>query len=216
MHFEEMVCEAALYFLDGQYLFRHRNSQGAVTSKYITNESLVAAFSQTEQDSGWLPAGVVRVGHNQHGPWFVYSTPEQKIDITVYPTESLTIPLPRLVMLAGGKGVYFWATGSKFFDYDAEGFSAPFPNLYSDGKVCWGGNLVPEIAAENARKIWQKFFGSLFNQDLSVRKCKGHDENVLDLLRELSVENKRRFPKREMISECRTISQLVNGVLNVR
>lgn len=69
--------QAALYFLDGHYLFRSRENQGW-KFKFVTSDDVMAAFTSRERDSGWLPSGIVRAGSNKAGEWFVYSAPAQK------------------------------------------------------------------------------------------------------------------------------------------
>src|SRR3972149_4823107 len=72
--------QAALYFLDGHFLFRSRE-RGGGQSKFVTIADVQAGFCGEEQDAGWLPAGVVRAGSNKAGKWFVYSAPAQKASI---------------------------------------------------------------------------------------------------------------------------------------
>src|SRR5271157_5947161 len=93
-----------LYFLDGQYLFRYRGEHG-MESKFVTAIDLAAAFSQSEQDTGWLTAGVVRCGSSSKGRWFVYSAPAQKIEISISGAsgiEEIKVPFPRTVLFGLG------------------------------------------------------------------------------------------------------------------
>ena len=73
---------ASLHFLEGgHYLFQMREEAKRV-SKFVRASDVVAAFAGQEQDSGWLPAGLVRCGSNSKGDWFVYSAPAQKVELS--------------------------------------------------------------------------------------------------------------------------------------
>lgn len=200
--------QGILYFLDGHYLFRYDNGQGGWTSKFVTSLDVSAAFSAKEQDTGWLPAGVVRTGANARGPWVVYSAPPQKIDLLAG-SEVLTVPIPRTVMVCTAANHYLWALQTKHFDPDARAYNAPFPNVYADGHICWGQNAAPEVDPGQARKAWELFFATPFNTDLSNNKSRSHRDNVTGLLRRLAEERKRAYPVDDLMPVGDSIGSLV-------
>jgi hypothetical protein len=201
-----------LYFLDGHYLFRYPKD-GAMVSKFVTAADVAAAFSRSEQDTGWLPAGVVRTGSNVKGPWFVYSAPEQKREIWIDQDEQITVPIPRTVLLGIGGTYYLWALAGKHFNAIELAYRAPFPNIYPNGKICWGTNTPPAANAQTAREVWDLFFKSPFNGDLATTKSISHPNDVRAKLRELA--GTRNYPLKDLvdIDHRRTIGSLVDQML---
>lgn len=206
--------EAALYFLDGHYLYRRRKGS-TISSKFVTAADARAAFSGEESDSGWLPAGVVRAGSNPRGPFFVYSAPAQKTEIWLG-EERLTIPLPRTVLIGNGRETWLFVLNAEHFLRDALALVAPFPNINDDGRICWGTSAAPNAAPGQARKIWELFFETVFNRDLAARKCESYPGNVGDLLRDLAKRGARKFPANELMTTGRTIGAVVDQILGGR
>lgn len=198
--------QGILYFGDGDYIFRYPSSNGWM-AKCVTSLDVSAAFSAKELDTGWLPAGVVRTGSNAHGPWYVYSTPPQRVDIVIGDEAALTIPIPRVVMAATLSGYYLWALETMHFEPNASAYQAPFPNVSGDGKVCWGLNAAPAVEPQKARAAWEMFFSTPFNQDLSNGKSRSQNNNVTVLLRQLA--GKRSYPVKDLQPFGSSISALV-------
>ena len=211
--YDPKVFRAALYFMDGQYLFRYQDKAGGLVSKYVKADDLVAAFTLQESDSGWLPAGVVRSGTCKSGSWYVYSAPAQRVEITIDPDEKLSIPIPRTVLLGTEKGHYLWAIKSKYFDPDEDAYHAPFPNINPNGKICWGNSKPRKLTAQYARETWDLFFASLFNADLTTDKSKKNDHDVSEVLREVSKSGLKKYPESDLVPAGGSIGQVVDRTL---
>jgi len=210
---------ASLYFLDGgHYLFRYTEDDREA-SKFVTSVDVAAAFSMKEIDTGWLPAGIVRCGQNAGGPWFVYSTPAQKVKITLekYAMSGANLPLivpaPRLVLIGSGNSYRLAAMHGKHFEHDNLAYHVPFPNVYPDGRICWGTNTPPEARPENARKVWELFFASPFNADLAGKKSHAHLKDVRDQLLELDRKGARSYPVNDLISMNISIERMVEHAI---
>jgi hypothetical protein len=214
----ELEAGGVLYFLDGQYLFRHRED-GAWRSKFLTSEDLEAAFTRSEPDTGWTPAGVVRQGRRAAGPFYVYSAPPQKVEITLEAgMPAVRVPIPRTVMLGIGGGYFLWALKGPLFEPRMEAFRAPFPNVYSDGRVCWGSYAPPEASTATARTTWDLFFRTPFNAHLAIGKTKSEEykRDARVLLRELADRGANKFPEAELVSDGNLIGNLIENVLGGR
>jgi hypothetical protein len=199
--------QAALYFLDGTFLFRSRERSGWST-KFVTINDVKAAFTGTEQDSGWLPAGVVRAGAGRHGPWFVYSTPTQKVTISFDgEAETIKIPLPRTVLFGVGATYYLWVMEGAHFNQKSAAYAAPFPNVHADGKICWGASTPPRADPEKARFVWDLFFSTPFNGHLIDKKSKAFPADVRLQLRALA--GKKEYPTGDLIPTQTEIHYLI-------
>ena len=205
--------EAELYFLPaGHFLFRRREKMG-VQSKFITLADVSAAFTQVEQDSGWIPDGVKRHGFNQNGRWFVYWQPAQIIRILLLEgdqAETLTLPIPATILIGEGRKFHLFATNGDFFP-QAPVFRAPFPNLHDNHSVCWGNNTPAEAAPENAVHAWRLFFESPFNNHLISGKSKKHSDDVRKQLR--SLQGKRRYPLKDLVPDARSVEALIRRMI---
>lgn len=215
----EFEARAEIYLLhSGQALYRRRE-EGHVVEKFVTAMDLQAAFSQQEQDSGWLPAGMARCGSNAGGPWFVYSAPAQRLDLALEEGEPpvCNIPAPRTVLIAAGGNCYLWALKTKYFEKDAEIWRAPFPNVFQEtGKICWGSQPVPEATVQNARAVWKAFFSSLFNGHLADWKSAACPVDVRQQLRALA--GKRKYLLDDLVPHGgrRTVEEMVISIVEGR
>ena len=207
----EYKIDAALYFLDGQYLFKSF-AENSTRAKFVTAKDVAAAFDGREEDTGWLAPGVVRCGHNAGGDWYVYSTPPQTVLINLDDGEEIStiqIPIPRLVMLANGGLFYLWALADKAFTPEATAYKAPFPNVHENGRICWGTNTAPKISLAKAREPWKLFFETPFNAHLVNGKSQAFTNDVRRALRGLADRKVRRYPADDLITECSKIGRLI-------
>jgi hypothetical protein len=204
--------QAALYFLEGQYLFRSRERAGW-SSKFVTSADVAAAFTGREEDTGWIPAGVVRAGRNQKGEWFVYSAPEQRVQINLE-GELLEIPIPRTVLVGVGRSYSIFALKSGHFDPSEPAWQVPFPNVEtSEGLICWGGNTPDLASPQRARKVWELFFGTPFNDHHDDGKSQSSPKDIKTVLRQLAQDKAKKYPLKDLVEARQSIGQIVNGLL---
>ena len=90
----ETDVSARLSFLvSDELLFQWRAGE-SVHSKLVSAQDARIAFANIDDDSGWLPTGVVRTGRNSRGSWVAYIAPPQRVQITTDQGESLAGPHP--------------------------------------------------------------------------------------------------------------------------
>ena len=203
-------CTATLHFLpSGDYLFVDHERGGL--SKFLPVPAVAAAFSGLGRDSGWIPPGLVRHGHGPLGAWYVYSAPAQKVKIQVLESV-LEIPLPRTVVYHCDKTVHIWALSCATFDPGAMAYHLPLPNVYQDGKVCWGKNAAPAADPGQARKTWELFFtGTAFNADLANGKSKAFPASIVAQLEAVAGANK--YPAADLVSTNKKIGSLIDSFI---
>lgn len=149
---------------------------GAVSYKEISPLELYFAInnSYTSRDflsSGFLPENCLHVSMNSVERHFVLWNPELRADITYKGVTYLNFPLPRLVfgvrMLEDGKvadcsiGVVADETPSP----ETPMFCYPFSNVYQDGKVCSGNNILPKYRKLTALKHFPRYLLELPDND---------------------------------------------------
>ncbi len=209
---------AALYFTDqGHYLFKYKEmkawqdspADNHTISKSIREPEVAAAFSHIGSDSGYLQDGVIRVGNNSQGSWFVLVNKPAKYTIEIIGKGKMTIPVPLLVLI-GAKGLFnIYALATKDFSPDAVAFHAPFPNVNSTGWICWGtGNKLPKVAANKANEVIDLFLKSPFNYDLKNGKSKSCSDDITK--KYPLITNKDQYPVKDMVSMNRSIGRIID------
>lgn len=211
------VRASGLLFVNEQLLFVEQNENGGWSSKFVTAQDARAAFSSAEQDSGWLPAGVVRVGSNAAGPWCVYSAPAQRVDVLLEGDEQgFSLPIPRTVLLGAGDGYHLWSLKTTHFDPYAVTCSAPFPNVYDDGKICWGSNTPGLVDPGKMRQVWELFFSTPFNGHLIQNKSRTHKDDIRTVLRAMAEQKAKKYPLDDLAGTQQPVGQLINRILGVK
>lgn len=205
-HIVPADADAALYFLPGQYLFEtfgeHRNGLKALSSAQVTR-----AFRDLQTDTGWIDRRVLRYREATDGNAILSYLPAGVRSITVaFPgdrIETLTLPLPTLILLGKGKDYYLWAASSSKVTRNTRLAVAPLPNIGS-GKICFGKNEVPETHPSTLPAIWKLIFDAPFNGDHSTGRCQTEND-VRDLLAKLAAGNVKKFPTPQLVMSSSTV-----------
>ncbi len=217
-----------LYLLEGQYLYQSQAEDGPISYKFLSAQSVRLAFSQEPVDSGWLSPAVCRWGYSQGGQWAVMFIPPARYSLQLsghvpYPDAkgngleplqngpvamereghgeppASPVPLPGLVMAAAGQNYYLWAVKAREFSPQLPVYQAPLPNVYHDGRICWGTNRVATATAQNLPAAWQLFISSPFNLHLAQGKSKRFSENILPQLNRLAGAGSKTYPARDLV-----------------
>lgn len=213
-HFAPLDAEAALYFLPGQYLFEtfgeNRRGLKALSSMQVTR-----AFRDLQTDTGWIDRRVLRYREATDGNAILSYLPAGSQTITVaFPgdrTETLTLPLPALILLGKGKDYYLWATSSSKVTRNTRLAVAPLPNIGS-GKICFGKNEVPDTHPSTVQTVWKLIFDAPFNGDHSTGRCQTEDD-VRYLLEKLTADNVKKFPATQLIMSSSTVEDAWESIV---
>jgi hypothetical protein len=221
-----------LYLLEGQYLYGQQTEDGSLRYKFVSAASVRLAFSQEPVDSGWLPPEVRRWGYTPSGQWAVMFVPPARhrlwlvSEIVLPPPQpgeedgppsgeqasvprqsetgplALEVALPGLVFAGVGQHYYLWAVKEVEFLPEGWAYHAPLPNVYPDGRICWGSNRVEPVTPQTLRAAWQLFISSPFNQHLAGGKSRRYPENILAGLERLAASSpktrRRAYPLRDL------------------
>ena len=149
---------------------------GAVSYKEIAPIELYFAInrSYTCKDyltSGFLPENCLHVSMNGAERHFILWNPELRADIAYEGTEYLNFPLPRLVfgvrMLESGK-VAECSIGVVADEKplpETPMYLYPFSNVYEDGRVCSGNNMMPRYKKQTALRNFPRYLLGLPDND---------------------------------------------------
>ncbi len=206
--------EAALYFLPGQYLFETfgETRQGL---KALSSVQVTRAFRNLQTDTGWIDRRVLRYREATDGNAILSYLPAGVRTVTIaFPSdriETLTLPLPTLILLGKGKDYYLWASSTSKVTPSSRLAVAPLPNIGS-GKICFGKNEVPETHPSSLQAIWKLIFDAPFNGDHSTGRCQTEND-VRDLLAKLAAENLKKFPATQLIMSSSTVEDAWESIV---
>lgn len=227
--------QAALIFVQGQFLFRHTEpATGRTTIKFVAPASVATAFAQTESpfgirvDSGWLIPNILRWGIGVNGEWvawyaapavreLTFETDAQFVPAAVSdnaPADRITVrvPVPGLVFLGYAAAYFVWAV-TRQPKADTPTFHAPLPNVDATGHICFGSNDVPPAASRTIAAAWELFLRAPFNSHQANGKSRRQPEDVRAQLFDLARRQRRRYPTGDLVATNRTLDQACAAVL---
>jgi len=205
---------AALYFLPGQYLFE-TFGENRQSLKALSSEQVTRAFRDLRTDTGWIDRRVLRYREASDGNALLSYLPAGERTITISfsgnQTETLSLPLPTLILLGKGKDYFLWAAANSKITPKTRLAVAPLPNIGS-GKICFGKNEVPETHPSTLPKVWKLIFDAPFNGDHSGGRCQTEDD-VRDLLAKLAADKVKKFPTTQLIMSSSTVENAWHSIV---
>lgn len=172
---------------------------GAVACKEISPLELYFAINScyTSRDflcSGFLPENCLHVSMNSVERHFILWNPELRADITYKDTTYPNFPLPRLVfgvrMLEGGKVAEcsIGVVADEKPSPETPMFHYPFSNVYADGTVCSGNNIMPCYRKLQALRNFPRYLLELPDNDDMYNPANNKlglkHRNLLELLKD--------------------------------
>lgn len=211
----DIKSDGILYFLEsGHFLFRFF-LKNRWESKFLTIEDVAASFVDEETDTGWIQKNIIRAGRSARGDWFVYFAPAQQKQLTFHlpgETVSLKVPIPTTVLIGVGHSYYLFAVADAAPSPRSKIYHAPFPNIYSNGRICWGNNPHPKAHHSQAAAVWNLFFGTPFNTHLANGKSNAFPKDVTEHLRALA--DARKYPQADLMELNTTLEYCVGRILD--
>ena len=201
-------CQAALFFLDGQYLFTY-DGDGAVHSKFVSPAAVRQAFAGEPVDSGWLPEGVIRWGSGSRGTWMVRYHAPAVYRVIIEGERSFRVPMPPLIWFGQKTHYYIWAVKGKSFDPKAQLYRAPLPNVNLNGLICFGKNAHPDVAKGGFDKTWRTFWEAPFNGDHANTKSHAHKKDVREQLRAVAKSKEKTYPSTDLVRMGHTVESAI-------
>lgn len=211
--------EAKLLFLNGgHYCLQYREGEKE-KYKFLSPQTVKAAFQNERIDSGWIPDGIQRLGSSKQGDWFVRFMPPRKRTFNFIGAggelETLTIPMIGLVFMLSGTNCYIWGTTESKFNPSAPIYHVPLPNIYQNGTICMGSenNLSSNPKGlEMLDEAWETFVNAPFNNHLVDGKSNSDPEDIRIKLRQL--QNNNRYPINDLVQCGKSVEVAINMVIH--
>lgn len=195
-------------------ILTRREASGAWRSFPISPEALAQALGKLPVSTGLLPSGTIGNGIKDGAPFYVQYIAPRAVALPAEEAGTETVyrfQTPPLIW-AG------WKTDYRLFALAEVGkvgstmrlYSAPFPNVYSAGGICWG-NVKRQAAGPQTMGTMLKLFleESRFNGHLSNGKSKAHDANVLRHYATLTVETP--YPLDDLVATSVSLRVVLEG-----
>lgn len=208
--------EGVIRFHKGQLIFHHRKDHG-ITTKCLNPLALQTACQQAPLDSGWIAPHTVRCGWSARGEWILLKFPPRRYTLTIPTaktrrrgpqTERLRVPLPGLLFGGINNNYYVWAyTGTNLAPSHI--FHAPLPNIWEDGRICFGTNKQPLASSTTIQQTWELFLSSPFSAELGEHRLHSQENDVFRFLRALHHAKTRKFPTRALRPQHRSLSHII-------
>ena len=181
----------------------------ALNNSYTDNEFL---------SSGFLPEHCLHISINAEERRYVIWNPELRADVIYRETEYQNFPLPRLVfglrVIGNGKvadcsmGVVADETPTE----DTQMFFYPFSNVYGDGRVCTGNNVLPRYKKLSALKNFPRYLlGLPDNDDMFVRRHNRKDLEHKELMEHLKDKDPAYYYTDILVPNGRTLGDFIIG-----
>ena len=151
-----------------------------------------SCISNAYQCSGFLPEHCLHISISAEERRYVIWNPELRADVIYRETEYQNFPLPRLVfglrVIGNGKvaDCSMGVVADEIPTEDTPMFFYPFSNVYEDGRVCTGNNVLPCYKKLSALKNFPRYLlGLPDNDDMFVRRHNRKDLEHKELMEHL-------------------------------
>lgn len=195
--------DAAILFVGGEYIFRRKDEHG-YSSKVVAPQDVKVAFTHIEDDSGWMPRDILRLGHSIKGAWYVKVIPDRKTTLIISQGQekiTITIPLPTMIFMGVASSYYVWSTKDKEPTAETKLYQAPLPNVSSEGQICWGNNSPGMANVSASDRAWHNFIRSPFTGHSTSGKSLHEPDDIRCYLLALGDQpSKRKYPSGDLVA----------------
>lgn len=164
--------------------------------------------------SGLLPPHTLGTGVVLGQPFYVVYVPPRRAVLRME-KQDFTIPLPPLVWAGCGVDYRVWALGTADYPTDTRLplNVAPFPNCYSDGRICWGtSDARPPASPKTLAKTLDLFLtDSYFNLHLVNGKSVAYPTSCVGRWQALVESTADAYPLDDLIPADCQLGWLLEG-----
>lgn len=201
--------QAELVFLTDSIIYRKHSDKGIVEYE-VSASDIKAAFADTRFSTGLLPPNTIYYGVEGENVKIALYIPPTRVSVSAEIDDKkklFVIPTPPLIFCGIGREYRIFALCSPNIEFCTRLSVAPFPNVNTNGIICFGEhNIAPACNPKNILIAKDMFFSSIFNKDLSEKKCQSG--NIFALWKKIN--GKRKFPVKELIEYDADIKNFIS------
>ena len=196
-------------------LMRRNTPQGI--SEYLIDPAQLAMqlASNIRLETGLLSPNTIYVAQEGVHKIVVEHRPRKKTAIFLEGSEAaVVIPLPDLLMLRrasdkGGPDYRIFAVKERPTDLKAALYHAPLPNLYDDGRVCWGSVRRENLSGATLEEDWRILLGTPFGSHNCARRSKEFPDDVRKKYLDMERRKSRVYSKRDLLPAKRILEDVL-------
>ena len=182
MHSKPIEATAALFWVNNQFLFKWQEDN-LEKSKFLSPSTVRAAFNNEPVDSGWLSPCMVRCGAAVRGTFEMLYIPPGRHQFTftrneIMPETTYTLPMPGFFITGIGAEYFVFVAKESEFHSDMPLYNVPLPNVYTNGRVCWGAKQPDSAGNGAAYRAWQIFLETPFSNHNVTDKSKSYKSDI--------------------------------------
>lgn len=198
---------SALLFSGPQHLCAYwwRDPEsGEDYANLVDEERLRLAIGRVSLDSGYVPAGTLRLGMSPKGAqWLLLSRPPKRYQLTLEfsasQVETLHLRMPSGVFFGIGDHYYLWAVKKGAISGKTPLYHYPLPNISEHGLLCFGENTPPKAAWSGIFPALNLFLDSPFIGHWAQGKSTVHHGDIRERLQTLAGASPAAFPDEELV-----------------
>lgn len=194
-------------------------SNGVFTRTLVDPAHVADALSAKKKFStGLIAPNVIYVAEAGVRRTLVEYRPRQKTAIFLEDSEeAVVVPFPELILIrtttSGGSPEYhIFAVKERPTTLEIELFNAPFPNIFSDGRICWGSvQQVSGTALQQPHlaEDWKVLLGTKFNNHSTGHKSRHYPMDIRQRYFELEKRQARVWAKSDLVSARITLAKVL-------
>jgi len=175
-------------------------------------------------ETGLLSPNTIYVAQEGVNKIIVEHRPRKKTGIFLEGSDApLIIPLPDLLLLRSsrssekGQPEYrIYAVKERPTSLAARLFHVPTPNVYDDGRICWGSVKKLQgqtLSGTSLEGDWKAFLGTPFGNHSVARKSKSHPDDIRKKYIDMEQRKARVYPKSDLLPTRRTVQDVIEELL---
>jgi PRTRC genetic system protein B len=203
-----------LTFYSFGILLRKATEQGMVEYPVAAEQVAQALSARLRFTTGLLTDDVLLVASEGVKQTIIGYRKPQKTGIFLEgSSEALRVPLPGMVILRTTRGsapeYQVFAVKTRPTALETPLYHVPLPNVFTHGAVCWGTVRLPAGGSAALAEDWNTLLGTSFGNHAVGGKSKRYPQDVRRLLLELAADNKRVYPKSDLLPIGKTLGQVL-------
>lgn len=130
------------------------------------------------------------------------------------------VPMPDMLLLrrTNDKGLpdyRVFAVKDRPSDLKAKLFHVPLPNVYDDGRVCWGSVQhlqAQQLTGTSLTEDWKILLGTRFGSHNAGRRSRSHADDIRKKYLAMEAAKTRVYPKSDLLPANRTLEDVLEGL----
>jgi len=204
-------------------LLQRQTPQGMCEHLIDPEQLAMQLATNIRLDTGLLSPNTIYVGQEGVNKVVVEHRPRKKTGIFLEGSdEAIVIPLPDMILFrrSSDKGhphYRIFAAKGRPDSLDAALWHVPLPNVYSDGRICWGSVKTLQNQDTSTTSLdadWRTFLGTPFGNHSVSGKSKSQPQDIRKRYIDMEKRKSRVYAKSDLMPTRHTIQSVIDSLLS--